>query len=281
MRARQKKSLWLTLWRLRKLRPSPAHRRQIDFAILEWLGESKRVTTLRIFCRLRRRALRAHVETWGQVGYAFNACQRFGAVVSWMRDWRERPDAPPWMRLNLIQALYSRKKVGQAREALQAALGCPPDHTHDKLLVWQACEHALDGDTDAAIAMTDLINTSSFSSYDQALAAFTQCMIRMQKASPESRRDKIYDAKVRLREEVEKLPAICSSPALAHFYRRTLRRIGSDSGSLWLQARSYLPLLKPSSGESRSSTITVTPGMIWLIILVLSGVIRGCAAASP
>jgi len=277
MRARQKKSLWITLWKLRRLRPTPGHRREIDMHILEILGNGKRILSLRFFCLLRRRTLRAHDETWGQVGYAFNTSNRFRSVVRWMRDWRERPAAPPWMRFNLIQALYSRKKVSEAREALTVALQCPPDHTHDKLLGWLACEQALDGDTAAAIATTDRINPGALSDYYRALAAFTQCLVAVQNAAPDAKRTALYDAKVRLRGEVEKLPVICSSGALSQFYRRTLRRLGHDGGSFWWRARSRLPLFKPSA--SASSSVTVTPGMIWLMIIVLSGLMRACASA--
>jgi cellulose synthase operon protein C len=277
MRARQKKSFWLGLWKLRRLRPTPAHRREIDMSIVENLGEAKRVLALRLFCRLRRRTLRAHDETWAQVGYAFNGCQRFRSVVRWMSDWRERPEAPPWMYFNLIQSLYSRKKVSEAREVLAAALRRPPDHTHDKLLGWLACEQALDGDTAAALATTDRINASQFTDYYQALAAFTQCMIKVQQAAPDAKREALYDAKVRLRTEVEKLPAICTASALSQFYRRTQRRLGQDGGSLWWRVRSRLPLFKPSAPAS--SGMTVTPGMIWLIVIVLSGAMRACVGA--
>lgn len=278
MRARQKKSLWLTLWKLRRLRPTPAHRREIDMCILETLGEAKKVLSLRLFCRLRRRTLRAHDETWAQVGYAFNSCQRFRSVVRWMRDWRDRPETPPWMYFNLIQALYSRKKTAEAREVLAVALRRPPDHTHDKLLGWLACEQALDGDTAASLATTDRINTSQFTDYYHALAAFTLCLVKVQQAAPEAKREALYDAKVRLRAEVEKLPAICTAPALSQFYRRTQRRLGRDAGSLWWRVRSRLPLFKPS--QSQSSNVSISPGTIWVIVIVLSGAMRACMSAT-
>lgn len=278
MRARRKKSLWLTLWTLRRLRPTPDHRRQVDFSIIEWLGESRRILALRIFCRLRRRDLRSHDETWGQVGYAFNTSGRFRTVVRWMRDWRERPEAPPWMRLNHIQALYSRKKIPEAREALDAALRRPPDHTHDSLLVWLAFEQAVEGDTAASLATTDRINPTRFSDYDHALTVFTRCLVNVQNAAPEAKADAFYAAKVDLRRQLEKMPSICDAPALSQFYRRTQRRLGRDAGSVWLRVRSRLPLFKPSGAPSGEKSETFPTALVWVLIMIGMGGLRGCAA---
>lgn len=277
-RARLKKSFWLTLWSLWRLRPAEAHRRQADIAIIETLGEARRVSMLRLFCFVRRRALRAHDETWGQVGYAFNTAGAFRQVVRWMRDWRDRPDTPPWMSLNHIQALYSRKKVGEARAVLQSALSRPPDHTHDSLLVWLAYEQAADGDTAGSIATTDRINTSQFSDYDKIIATFTGCMVDVQKAALDAKAAAVYAAKARLRELVEKHPVIHKAPALSQFYRRTLRRMGRDSGSIWLRARSRLPFFKWSDGSNTGSSDSVSSAVIWVTIFLALGGLRGCAA---
>lgn len=275
MRTRQKKSLWLTLWKVRRLRPTPEHRREIDFVIIEMLGEAQRILTLRLFCVLRRRTLRAHDTTWGQVGYAFNTSSRYRSVVHWMSDWRERPHAPPWMRFNLIQALYSRKKPAHAREALIAALECPPDHTHDQLLGWLAIEQALDGDTAAALATTDRINASEFSDYYKALGVFTHCLTEVQKAAPDAKHEALYAAKIRLRTETDRQPAIFTGPALSQFYRRTLRRLGRDGGSLWWRLRSRLPHMKPTQVQG---SLSIPAPLLWVMIILGLGLLRGCAA---
>jgi tetratricopeptide (TPR) repeat protein len=274
-RAREKKSFLLTLWALRKLRPTPAHRRNIDMALIEQLGDARRVRMLQLFCLLRRSELRAHEDTWGQVGYAFNTNHRYRSVVRWMRDWRKRPEAPPWMRVNLIQSLYSRKKITEARDALMAALDRPRDHTHDMLLVWLACEQALDGNTVGALSTRDRITENKLSDYDKALLALTECMISVQQAESGSKTTAFKEAREKLRHKVLEFPAICSAPALKSFYRRTLRRLSKDGGSLWFRVRSYLPFFPENS---TSSDIILSPSLIWIILIVLLGGFRGCAA---
>ncbi len=272
-KARVKKSLTFTLGLLLKLRPTSAHRRSIDCALIEQLADAKRIHTLRIFCLLRRRELRGHQETWGQVGYAFNTCLRFRAVTRWMRNWREHPEAPPWMRVNLIQALYSRKNISEARDALMAALERPRDHTHDMLLVWLACEQALDGETTTALATQNRITANRLSDYDKALLTFTECMVAVQQAAPNDKRATLAEARDKLRTKARELPAICRAPALKLFHRRTLLRLGQDGDSRWVRIRSRLPLWQftdPADG------ITIPAPLIWFGVIVLIGGMRGC-----
>lgn len=275
-KARVRKSLTFTLGLLLlKLHPTPAHRRNIDCALVEQLANAKRIHALRMFCLLRRRELRAHQDTWGQVGYAFNACQRFRAVTRWMRNWREHPEAPPWMRVNLIQALYSRKKIVEAREVLISALERPRDHTHDMLLVWLACEQALDGETSAALATQSRVTANRLSDYDKALITFTDCMVAVQQAATDDKRAALTEARDKLRNKARELPAICRAPALKLFHRRTLLRLGQDGDSLWVRIRSRLPLWQftdPADG------ITIPAPLIWFGIIVLIGAMRSCIA---
>lgn len=274
-RARAKKPLVFTLWLLRRLKPAPAHRRNADFTLVEQLGESGRIVALRLFCLLRRRELRAHQDTWGQVGYAFNTSRRFRLAVRWMRDWREHPDAPPWMRVNLIQSLYSCKKPSEAREALMAALDRPPDHTHDLLLVWLACEQALDGDTAGALATRDRITAGGLSDYDKALILFTECLTSVQKASPGDKAGALAAAREKLAAKAAEYPAICIAPALKLFHRRTLRRLGEDGDDWWLALRSRLPFFH-SSGDFGLSSVPAP--LIWLLLVFFFGGLRACVA---
>lgn len=273
--ARAKKSLPLTLWRLSRLSPTPAHRRNVDFTLVEQLGEGKRVFALRLFCLLRRRPLRAHEETWGQVGYAFNTSLRFRSAVRWMHDWRRHPEAPPWMRVNLIQSLYSCGKTAEARDALLVALERPRDHTHDMLLVWLVCEQALDGDTAGAVATRDRITESGRSDYDKALLTFTECMVAVQQAAPDDKSAALAGARDRLKRKAVELPAICTAPALKRFHRRTLRRLGQDGGSAWLRVRSHLPFF-PASETSGLASIPAP--LVWIALVVLFGSLRSCVA---
>jgi cellulose synthase operon protein C len=278
-RARAKKSLVLTLWSLHRRRPTPAHRTHFDSLIVESLGEKNRILTLRAFCLLRRRALRSNLETWAQVGYAFNTANRFRSVVRWMHDWRDRPDAKPWMRFNLIQSLYSCKRPAEARAVLVSTLSMPPDHTHDKLLVWEAIEYALDGEHAVATATLGRINISRLPDYYQALLTFIECMLAVQKAPADLRASALVDAKSKLAEKCASFPAILSGHALTQFYRRTLRRLGQDGRSPWLRIRSRLPLFKPGTATT-ATDVKIPPGMIWVAILVLSGLLRTCSTLS-
>jgi tetratricopeptide (TPR) repeat protein len=275
IRARKKRPVWGTLWRLRSIRTTAAHRRKIDSALVSWLGEAKHRWFLRWVTWRRRKPLRADPDGWGEVGYAFNTSGLFRQAVRWMRDWNQRPEPPaPWMMLNLIQSHYSIKQPAAALVALDFSLRLPADQTREKLLVWRACEHALAGETPASDEILASIHPEEKPKYYLAILTFTRCLLEVQKAPVDERAGAVRSAEQKLRQQVAEFPEILTGAALSQFHRRTLRRLGVDGQRPWLRVRSHLPMMAPSKlarGKSEAN-----PFVIIFFILLLSSLLRTC-----
>src|SRR5262249_61002640 len=93
---------------------------------------------------------RADTHAWGTVGYGSAAAGDQRAAADWLADWAGRPDARPWMLINLVLALRALGRAAEANAVGRHAAGRPADHTTPYHELWLAAGPALAGGTAAA-----------------------------------------------------------------------------------------------------------------------------------
>jgi hypothetical protein len=109
---------------------------------------------------------RRNTDLWGIVGWILLSCQRYKDVISWMSDWKSRPNVSPWALYNLTVAL---RQIGRWQEALavgKRVLSETADHTVHEHRVWTALESVLQGDASAFETLLPLIDPQELGGYD-------------------------------------------------------------------------------------------------------------------
>jgi tetratricopeptide (TPR) repeat protein len=106
-------------WRLTRLRSEGRASREAACRFVEVLGAEGRKRFLQVFVAWNRRWLRADTKVWGAVGSAFVKVRCNLQAARWLADWRERPDAEPWMLQLLVMAL---RAAGYYAEAAAVAM---------------------------------------------------------------------------------------------------------------------------------------------------------------
>lgn len=104
-----------------------------------------------------RKFLRRTLETWGSFGFALYHLGFFGLCARWLGDWREHRNAPPWMLLNLVSALWIAGRGRDAGAVAAHACTLPRDHASERHLAYRALEMALAGDADAAAEVAEAV----------------------------------------------------------------------------------------------------------------------------
>lgn len=230
------------------LDPTRELTRVVRVAYLEVLGEHENTGELRRFVRRERAVLRTDAQSWGTVGYAFFKVRRYGNVIAWLDDWRQRPGVAAWMLLNLSSSLREVERDAEALAVNRHAVTLKPDHTTAMHQLWLALDAALQGDGPAADAVVAEIREADESTYTRALLALVVALRAIQTASPADRRSVAKKQHRRLdvgQESKSELAESLATPVLFRARRRTLRAIyrTADRPFLaWLYG--WLPLLR-------------------------------------
>ena len=122
---------------------------------VENLAEARRRVAVCLLLLRDRAALAATTRLWGAVGFALLTLGWIRWTARWMRDYRARPDAQPWMLNNLVVALRHRDRTAEAVAVSAQALTLPPDHVTDMHRRWLALDAAVAGRPDEAAAHLD------------------------------------------------------------------------------------------------------------------------------
>jgi hypothetical protein len=101
-----------------------------------------------------------HPETWGMTAYALLGLANHRKAARWMRNWKSRGDAQPWMLLNLVEALRHLGKTTEAREVGTYALSLTADHSLDLHRMWLALDEAFAGKPEAEELLKGLTPTN-------------------------------------------------------------------------------------------------------------------------
>ena len=114
-------------------------------ACIEGLAAAKLAGSVTRFVARRRSSIRKHTRAWGSVGFAYMTLETAKPCVTWLADWNDRPDALPWMLVNLVTALRRLNRDDEANRAGRHAMTLADDGTHLKHAVWLALDDVLAG----------------------------------------------------------------------------------------------------------------------------------------
>lgn len=119
--------------------------------LLDSLTRARAARVLERLIRHHRTELRATTSLWGSVGYALLSLRPVAKTREWLADWKDRPDAQPWMLHNLGLALRREDLRSQAMRVNAAALGLPADDTTPDHALWLSLDELVDGTTPTAV----------------------------------------------------------------------------------------------------------------------------------
>ena len=250
-------------------------------AYLEALGALKKPGYLRSIIGRERGWLMRNPVAWGTVGYSFVQMKRYRSVVAWMRDWRQRRDAQPWMLQNLSHAL---RKLGRDREAITVngrAIELQPDHTTPVHRVWLLFEIALRGDHVRASKLLKEIHEHDLVPYNRAILSLIKAVVAVFGAAPEQKRRTFKEERIEL--QTGDLQGLFRDSVLRREYRRTLKAMGRAAGRPLLGTfYSWMPL-KARTVAAPASTLAggpdISPRMIWIFVMLAIALLRMCSSA--
>jgi hypothetical protein len=120
---------------------------------------------------------------WGWTGHALLAIGKPIEAARWYADWRHRPDAEPWMLLNLALALRCLDFDIDAEEVSRHAVTLPEDATSIFHEVWIAFDDALAGCLDDARARTKVLEGKELPPACRFLFKLSEILIDLQEPS--------------------------------------------------------------------------------------------------
>jgi tetratricopeptide (TPR) repeat protein len=144
-------SIWIQMWKLRRLKVSEDVSDEIWDVFLRFLSERGSARPLRWVIRANRHFLHSRESLWGSAGYALINAQCYRSVVEWHADWRSRSNVPAWMLFNLavsIDGVEGLEAGYEIRRYIRANF--PSDKDGDRIACCLGFMEAAHGDLDKA-----------------------------------------------------------------------------------------------------------------------------------
>jgi tetratricopeptide (TPR) repeat protein len=224
-------------WRgdLQKLCSSGPAGEQALNEYLTSLVNAKSRWTLAWFVRRNRDWLRSNTFAWGSVGYAYVALNKSQSAVKWLSDWRERPEAEPWMLMNLVATLRHRKRDQEAAEVSRRAIAMPRDYFTAVHHLWLASDALVAGAWEDASAHLQASDRNSLSDNDRAFDSVLDLTLRV--LSPSTIERKTFRNVRRQMNSLAKQMQNRSRERVFHRCVRAIARRFGWRGQLWLVER--------------------------------------------
>jgi len=262
---------WIRIHRINRKSVPPALADKAWTELVEHLGDTHRVRSLRLLRWIYRSRLQERTTRWGSMGYALVCCRRHRTTTRWLADYRGRPDAQPWMLHNLALANLSLGRWRQLTEVLDHTLALPADHVRRPVVAMRAFTAAREGDYALARGMLEATGIDGLKATPACCRAATEALLALadrNATDPVSVQD-IFDAHEKR-----------SSPFAAEPYTRPIRREFARLAAqldgrwfYWLRQRLRLRLesaRRPTSTSRHGSGSTP----VWLIGILLLMALR-------
>jgi len=177
-----------------------------------------------------RQWLQADDWAWGKVGYALICFGEFRAALKWLKDWRSRARAEPWMLLNLVWLLQRKGRDAEAQAVVQHALTIPDgDAAKVRFRLWAAIEEALARNVLVASRRLVGLKPERLDDYDKKLHALATLLLEFQ--PPDGAKRKFGASHRRTLREFLNVHQH-NRGAIRMFYR-SVRLIARQTGSQW------------------------------------------------
>jgi tetratricopeptide (TPR) repeat protein len=137
--------------------------------------------------KTHRNWLHSDVEGWGKVGYVLTSIGRPAAVISWLGDWKNRPQAESWMLYNLVVMMHRKGQFEEGWQIIRHAVTLR--HTsdlHEIFRLWAAFEEALAGNISLAGQHLATLPPESIREGHRPLQTMTQLLIAQAEGKQDS-----------------------------------------------------------------------------------------------
>ena len=245
---RSERGQWFDDQELTKLASAGATGRSALRAHAVALGKAKQQSRLLAFLRRHGPLFRPDTFDWGMIGHALSASdvKADALVVDWMNDWEQRPDAQPWMFVNLLLGLRGVGRVSEAIRVSEAALALEPDYTQGYHEVWLALEDALNQRGDRAEERL-AGKPHGVDAYHQMIAELVEAVLRVDREPKNSSQAALQMSRDLLAKRAVNSEAILHDQALLRSYRRCVWHMAWQCKTLaalgWAAWRCWRPLL--------------------------------------
>lgn len=265
---------------------------------LEWLGESKSWIRISWLIWRQRELLRASNQSWGSAAYALSHLGLSRFLVRWMADWRTREQPEPWMLYYLAGALFELKRDEAALAVVRRALELPADQSRPTLVAWSALYAALGDDFESAKRWISVFEAPENFYASRAVAERARALIELRETPAEKRREKFHALRRRLATDVIfSIPGAHGLGFVRRAQRLTLRKLARLADSTvwewWYRIQPPKLALNPEvmrtvgavalillvvvglAALAAQSGNTGSFGGLWLIVALISGLVRG------
>lgn len=179
--------------------------------------------------------LATNTYCWGSVAFGLSAARMWDDAVVWCSTWRQRPDADPWMMVNVVEAFRTKGNLIEARAACDWALDRPPNFGQHLLGIWKGVDAALAGDFDAAAMWIDRAGETDIDVDYNFLLTMLKIVVTQWDAGP-GNPAAFAAARKQLAELKADYPNYAHEPARRQAYRGIVKRIADTRGGVlaWL-----------------------------------------------
>jgi cellulose synthase operon protein C len=193
------------------------------------------------FVRDQAHWLRQWTFTWGVGGYVLTRLRRYEDGADWHADWRDRPDAEPWMLVNVIESLRAVRREAEAVEVSHHALDMPWAYGQHLHHLWLASDAVTSGDVATAKEHWMEVPPEILDEDYQFDWLMVTAVIEMAEAEPHEKQRVFAEVRERVADARAGFAAYHREPARQRMYRRCLGRIAQYQGTwparLWQLAR--------------------------------------------
>ncbi len=228
--------------------------RRAVIAFLEAAAVKRRLALVQQVHRKHGRWLKTHPEGWIAMAQALGHVHLYRKLRRWTSGAKRREDLDSTGLYCVALGLRGTGSEAAAHQIVLRALSQPEAASRvPMLLLWQAMEEALAGETRSAATHLKQVNVVGWD--DDSLLSYhlTRSVMRVQQAERAERKEAFQIGYERMRERFRKRPVYKRHILLRQEYRRCLWRMAKDSGrwgpgilALWQSASTWrllLPLL--------------------------------------
>jgi tetratricopeptide (TPR) repeat protein len=203
----------------------------------ECLLEQQRVHLALRFAQRHRHWLRNRTFTWGAVAWLYSATRQWRPAYRWCRNWRDYPDALPWMLVNAAEAFRAARHDAEGAEVSRHALSLPEDHGCRLHRLWLASDLIRQGRYEQAAELIAQVAPETLDEDYAFLHMLLSADLEMATAPPEQREALFVQLQEQIDQQVRGYSNLKFEPARYRFLcfsRRLLARcIGTWRACWW------------------------------------------------
>ncbi len=254
---------------------------QATQAYIEAFKESSSASKFSSFVKANWDWLRANTFTWGSVSYALIAVGDHELSAKWHADWRERPDANPWMLLNVAEGFRALNRDAEASDVSRNALSRTQEEFKPHHHIWLAYDEICTGNIVSAKQHLEKTGKVKLNTQYRFLVTIMECVVKIAEASPEESDQVFYRVNLLLKHARFIYGTYGSDPARRRVYRRCLAEVAKYRKGVaaglwyrhnWIRSYLYLPggtwLSGPSPEDTKKQFNPPRTGFSWWWIFI-------------